>query len=189
MGRAHANAWRQVVPFFEPKLDPILKVVCGRDAAKTEAFARRWGFEEFSIDWRTVVDREDVDVVDLSLPQSLQPEVAIAAAKCGKHIFCEKPMALTVQAAEEMIREAEKANVRHYVNYNYRRSPAVSLAKQIIEEGRIGEIRHWRGAYLQHWLVDPKAPIGWKLKKAHAGYGPHGDLNSHSVDLAHFLVG
>jgi predicted dehydrogenase len=189
MGRAHANAWRQVVPFFEPELEPILKVVCGRDAAKTEAFARRWGFEEFSTDWRTVVEREDVDVVDLSLPQSLQPEVAIAAAKCGKHIFCEKPMALTAEAAEEMFREAEKANVRHYVNYNYRRSPAVSLAKQIIEEGRIGEIRHWRGAYLQDWLVDPKAPIGWKLKKAHAGYGPHGDLNSHSVDLAHFLVG
>ena len=111
MGRAHANAWRQVVPFFEPELDPILKMVCGRDAAKTEAFARRWGFEEFSTDWRTVVEREDVDVVDLSLPQSLQPEVAIAAAKCGKHIFCEKPMALTAEAAEEMIREAEKANV------------------------------------------------------------------------------
>ncbi len=119
----------------------------------------------------------------------MQPEVAIAAAKYGKHVFCEKPMALTAVEAQAMLQEAEAADIRHYVNYNYRRSSAVSLAKQIIDEDRIGEIRHWRGAYLQDWLVDPEAPLGWKLKKEYAGFGPHGDLNSHSVDLAHFLVG
>jgi predicted dehydrogenase len=189
MGRTHSNAWRQVIPFFEPDREPVLKVVCGRDAEKTTTFARRWGWEDSSTDWQTVIQRDDVDVVDLALPQSMQPEVAIAAAKYGKHVFCEKPMALTGTEAQTMLQEAEAADIRHYVNYNYRRSPAVALAKQIIDEGRIGEIRHWRGAYLQDWLVDPEAPLGWKLKKEYAGFGPHGDLNSHSVDLAHFLVG
>ncbi|MGA1540768.1 MAG: Gfo/Idh/MocA family protein [Chthoniobacterales bacterium] len=189
MGRAHSNAWRQIQPFFEPERVPELAVVCGRDLAKTEAFARQWGWREAVADWREVVTRDDIDAVDLSLPQHLQAEVAIVAAEHGKHIFCEKPMAMNPEEAHAMSRAAIEAGVVHAVNYNYRRAPAVALARQIIDEGRIGTIFHWRGAYLQDWLRDPETPSGWKLQKQFAGSGPHGDLNSHSVDLARYLVG
>lgn len=189
MGRAHSNAWRQVQPFFQPELEPVMAVACGRDPESTEAFARQWGWQEAATDWREVIQRDDIDIIDLSLPQHLQAEIAIEAAKHGKHLFCEKPMAMTHEEAMAMADAAEQAGVVHFVNYNYRRAPAVALARRIIDEGRLGEIRHWRGAYLQQSLVDPAAPMRWKMKKEFAGSGPHGDLNSHSVDLAHYLVG
>ena len=189
MGKAHSNAWLQASRFFEPALRPVLQVACGRNESALRSFADNWGWKHIETDWRKAIERDDVDVVDISLPQHLHHEVAIAAAKAGKHLFCEKPMALSAAHAEEMLRAAEAAGVRHYVNHNYRRTPAVRLARQLIDEGKIGRIFHWRGAYQQDWIVDPEFPLTWHLRKETAGSGPHGDLNSHSVDLAHYLVG
>jgi predicted dehydrogenase len=189
MGKAHSNAWLQASRFFDLPMRPVLQVACGRNEAATRAFADNWGWEHVETDWRKVVERDDVDVIDVSLPQSLHHDVAVAAARNGKHIFCEKPMALTLSDAEHMLVEANKAEVKHYVNHNYRRCPAICLAKQLIDEGKIGRIFHWRGTYQQDWIVDPDFPLTWHLQKETAGSGPHGDLNSHSVDLAHYLVG
>jgi predicted dehydrogenase len=136
-----------------------------------------------------MVHRDDVDVVDISAPQYLHYEIAMEAMRAGKHIFCEKPLAMNLAQAREMYELAEQVGITHYVNHNYRRCPAVRLAKQLIEEGRIGRIFHWRGAYLQSWIVDPSFPLTWHLRKEYAGSGPQGDLNSHSVDLARYLVG
>lgn len=189
MGKAHSNAWLQAGRFFDPEARPVLQVACGRNPETLREFADRWGWKNTETDWRKVVERDDVDVVDISLPQSLHDEVAIAAAKAGKHIFCEKPMALTLEKARAMLQAAEQAGVRHFINHNYRRCPAVRLARQLIDEGAIGRIFHWRGAYQQDWIVDPEFPLTWQLQKETAGSGPHGDLNSHSVDLARYLVG
>jgi predicted dehydrogenase len=189
MGKAHSNAWRQAAKFFDLPLDPVLQVACGRDESALRAFADRWGWNHVETDWRRAVARDDVDVVDISLPQHLHHDVAVAAARSGKHLFCEKPMALSVADAQDMLATVEAAKVRHFLNHNYRRCPAVLLAKQLIAEGGIGRIFHWRGAYQQDWIVDPEFPLTWHLKKETAGSGPHGDLNSHSVDLARFLVG
>jgi predicted dehydrogenase len=130
-----------------------------------------------------------VDVVDISVPQYLHHDIAVAAARAGKHLFCEKPMAINLSEAQAMLREAEAAKVVHYLNHNYRRTPAVMLARQLIDEGKLGRIYHWRGAYQQDWIVDPEFPLTWQLRKEAAGAGPHNDLNSHSVDLSHYLVG
>lgn len=189
MGRAHSNAWRQVTKFFDPAAEPVLKVVCGRDAADLQAFASRWGWEETDTDWRRVVERPDIDIVDIGLPTYLHAETAIAAAQAGKHLFCEKPFSNTLAEAEAMLAAAESAGVVHYLNHNYRRCPAVVLARQIIDAGELGEIYHWRGAYQQSWLINPAHPIDWKLRKATAAAGPLWDLGSHAIDLAHFLVG
>lgn len=189
MGKAHSNGWLQASRFFDLPVRPVLQVACGRDGAAAQRFADNWGWKHVETDWRKVVERDDVDIVDISLPQHLHHEVAIAAAKAGKHLFCEKPMALTLANAEAMLAAAEAAKVVHYVNHNYRRTPAVRLARQLIDEGKIGRIFHWRGAYQQDWIVDPEFPLTWHLQKETAGSGPHGDLNSHSVDLAHYLVG
>lgn len=189
MGRAHSNAWRQVTKFFDPEFEPVLKVVCGRDVEDLKIFADRWGWEEVETDWRKVIAREDIDIIDISLPTFLHAETAIAAAEAGKHIFCEKPFANTLEQAEAMLAAAKKAGVVHYLNHNYRRCPAVVLAKQLIEAGEIGEIYHWRGCYQQSWLVNPDHPIDWKLRKDTAAAGPLWDLGSHAIDLAHFLVG
>jgi predicted dehydrogenase len=189
MGKAHSNAWLQAGRFFELESEPVLKVACGREKEPLQKFAERWGWEQIETDWHKVIERDDVDIVDISLPQHLHCEVATTAAKAGKHIFCEKPMALTVAEAQQMVEAAQQAGVKHYLNHNYRRCPAVQLAKRLIEEGKIGRIFHWRGAYQQDWIVDPNFPLTWHLQKETAGSGPHGDLNSHSVDLAHYLVG
>ncbi len=189
MGKAHSNAWLQAARFFDLPLQPVLKVACGRDAAAVGAFAANWGWQETATDWKEVVSREDVDVVDVALPQHLHYEVVLEAARNGKHIFCEKPLCFTRAQAEEMLSVAEQNGVVHYLNHNYRRTPAVMLAKKMIDEGKIGRIFHWRGAYQQDWIVDPNFPLTWHLQKETAHAGPHWDLNSHSVDLARFLVG
>lgn len=189
MGRAHSNAWSQVSKFFDLPMEVELRVACGRDAEDLQKFADRWGWAEIETDWRAVVERDDIDIVDISLPQHLHAEVAIAAAQAGKHLFCEKPLGLTIEEGEQMLAAAESAGVVHYVNHNYRRAPAVVLARQLIDEGRIGDIYHWRGAYQQSWLIDPNFPLNWKLKKETAKAGPQWDLSSHSVDLANYLVG
>jgi len=189
MGKAHSNAWTNVSRFFDSPLKPVLKVACGRDEKGTREFADRWGWEGVETDWRKVIQRKDVDIVDISTPTDLHAEIAIAAAEAGKQIFCEKPIAVSFADAKRMYEAAEKAGVVHYLNHNYRRTPAVAFARQLIEAGKIGQIYHWRGAYLQDWIMDPDFPLTWHLQKEHAGAGPHFDLGSHSVDLARYLVG
>ncbi|HUT65502.1 MAG TPA: Gfo/Idh/MocA family oxidoreductase [Spirochaetota bacterium] len=189
MGKAHSNAWIKAPLFFDLPMKPVMKVACGRHEEPLREFARRWGWQEIETDWKKMVARDDIDIIDVSLPQYLHHDVALEAAKAGKHIFCEKPLALSYKQAKEMYEAAEKAKVKHYLNHNYRRCPAVRLAKRLIDEGRIGQIYHWRGAYLQSWITDPNFPLTWHLKKETAGSGPQGDLNSHSVDLARYLVG
>ena len=189
MGKAHSNAWLNAPRFFDMGIKPILKVACGQNEADLKEFADRWGWEETETDWRKVVQRDDVDIVDISVPTFLHYPIAVAAAKAGKHIFCEKPFALNLAEAQEMYESAEAAGVVHYLNHNYRRCPAIRLAKKLIDEGAVGDIYHWRGAYLQDWIVDPDFPLTWHLQKEKTGTGPHGDLNSHSVDMARYLVG
>lgn len=189
MGKAHSNAWLNSPRFFDMEIEPVLKVACGQNITDLNEFARRWGWEEVETDWRKAVERDDVDIVDISVPTYLHHDIAVSTARAGKHIFLEKPFAITLEEARNMCSEAEKAGVVHYLNHNYRRCPAVRLAKRLIDEGYIGRIYHWRGAYLQDWIVDPDFPLTWHLRKETAGSGPHGDLNSHSVDLARYLVG
>jgi predicted dehydrogenase len=189
MGRAQSQAWRTIGRFFELDAEPVMKVVCGRDAEAVAEFAQRWGWQESSTDWRAVVASADVDVVDVSTPGDTHAEISIAAAEAGKHVFCEKPLANSLAEARAMLAAVRKAGVRHMVNFNYRRCPAMSLARQMVEAGEIGEIRHVRCVYLQDWLVDPQFPMNWRLRKESAGSGAHGDLAAHSIDLARFLVG
>jgi len=189
MGRAHSNAWRQVSAFCRPALTPHLKVLCGRDPARTQAVARAFGWEEAATDWRQVVRRPDIDIVDVSTPGDSHAEIAIAAAKAGKAVICEKPLANTVREAERMLAAVERAGVAHMVCHNFRRIPAICLAQQIIAEGRLGEIRHFRGAYLEDWLLDPDFPLVWRLDRKLAGSGSLGDIGSHVIDLARMLCG
>ena len=189
MGKAHSNAWLQAPRFFDLPSEIVLKVACGRNEKPLQKFADKWGWKEIETDWRKVVARPDIDVIDISLPQHLHYEVAIEAAKHGKHIFCEKPMCFTTEQAREMLAVAEDNGIVHYLNHNYRRTPAIQLAKQLIDQGKIGTIFHWRCAYQQDWIVDPNFPLTWHLQKETAHAGPQWDLNSHSVDLARFLVG
>lgn len=189
MGKAHSNAWKNVRHFFDLDATPVMKVACGRHAEPLGTFADKWGWQETETDWRQVIGRDDIDIVDIATPPSIHKEIAIAAARAGKHIVCEKPMALTVGECAEMCQAVRVAQIVNYVNFNYRRCPAVMLARQLIDEGRIGRIFHWRGAYLQSWPVDPTFPLTWHMRKELAGSGPQAGINSHSVDLARFLVG
>jgi predicted dehydrogenase len=189
MGKAHSNAYRQVGPFFSPRLRPRLKVLCGRTKDKVQAAARQYGWDDAETDWETVVRRKDIDIVDVSTPGDLHAPIAIAAARAGKVVFCEKPLANTVAEAEKMLAAVEKAGVLHMICHNYRRAPAVMLAKQLIDAGQLGEIWHYRGTYLQDWIADPAFPLVWRLDKTKAGSGALGDIAAHSIDLARFLVG
>jgi predicted dehydrogenase len=189
MGRAHSNAWRQVAPFFDLPRTPRLAVLCGRDAGEAAAAARQLGWAEHASDWREVVARDDIDVVDICTPGESHAEIAIAAAEAGKAILCEKPLANTLAEACAMRDAVTRAGVVHMLCHNYRRAPAVALARRILASGELGEIRHFRGVYLQDWLVDPDSPRVWRLEKTRAGSGALGDLVSHVVDLARDLVG
>lgn len=189
MGRAHSNAYRQVGPFFNPKMPPRMKVICGRSPKGVEAARTALGWEEAATDWREVVKRDDIDLVDICTPGDSHVDIAIAAAKAGKNVFCEKPLANSLKDAERMLAAVEKAGVAHMICHNYRRAPAVQLAKQLISSGQLGEIRHYRGTYLQDWMSDPAAPFNWRLDRTVAGSGALGDIASHSIDLARFLVG
>jgi predicted dehydrogenase len=189
MGRAHANAWRQAPRFFELPREPVLQVVCARDAQKLARSAPRLGFAEYATDWRAVVARSDVDVVDVCTPGDSHAEIAIAAARAGKAVLCEKPLANTLAQAQAMAEAVRAAGVPNLVCHNYRRLPAVALAKRMLDEGRLGAIHHFRGAYLQDWIVDPAFPRVWRLERARAGSGALGDIGSHQVDLARYLLG
>jgi predicted dehydrogenase len=188
MGKAHSNAYRQVRSFFPGKLVPRMKVICGKaPQEELAAAARQFGWEEFDPDWRRVVERKDIEIVDISAPGYLHHDMAIAAAENGKHIICEKPLANTLAESQEMLRAVEKAGVKHYVNFSYRRAPAVAFAKKLIEDGRLGTIYHYHGAYLQDWIIDPEFPLVWRLEKKYAGSGALGDIGAHAADLAQFL--
>lgn len=189
MGRAHSNAWRQVRAFFDPPIEPVMKVVCGRSAEGAARAAAKLGWEESGANWQEIVTRADIDVVDICTPGDAHAEIAIAAAEAGKAVLCEKPLANSLAEAEAMLAAVERAGVIHMLCHNYRRAPAVALAKRLIEAGEIGRIRHFRGVYLQDWIVDPDFPRTWRLEKARAGSGALGDIASHSLDLARYLVG
>jgi predicted dehydrogenase len=189
MGRAHSNAWSQLGKFFDIDYKIVLKVVAGRNEEKLRAFADQWGFEEITTDWHSLLARKDIDVIDILTPTYEHKEMAIAALKAGKHVICEKPCALNYAEAKEMADAEKKASAVTYLNHNYRRVPAVALAKKMIEDGRLGTIYHYRGAYLQEWIMDENFPATWQLRREKAGGGPLFDLSSHAVDLARFLIG
>lgn len=190
MGKAHSNAYRQVGRFF-PDLEtkPVLKALCGRDEAGVKNAAETFGWESYETDYQKLLARDDIDIVDVAAPSNLHTEMVLAAAQAGKHIFCEKPLANTAGDAKKMLDAVQSAGVKHGIWFNYRGVPAVALAKQLIVEGVIGKIYHWRALYLQDWIVDPNFPLVWRLKKDLAGSGSHGDLLAHSLDTARYLVG
>jgi len=189
MGKAHSNAYKSVGMFFPLAKRVVMKAICGRDAAGVRHAADRWGWESVETDWKKLVARPDIDVVDIATPGNLHAEMAIAAARAGKHVICEKPLANTLAEARRMRQAAERAGVKTMVFFNYRRVPAVSFARRLIEEGKLGEIRHFRGAYLQDWIVDPEFPLVWRLDRKVAGSGALGDIGAHIIDLALHLVG
>jgi predicted dehydrogenase len=193
MGRAHANAFRKVSNFFDLEYQPVLKAVCARDLAKVRAFASKWGFESSETDWRKLVNRDDIDIVDIACPNDMHKEIAIAAAKAGKMILCEKPLSMDGPEGLKMVQAVEKAGVPNMVWYNYRRVPAVTLAKQLIDEGRLGRIFHYRAKFLQDWTISKDLPQGgaglWRLDVKVAGSGVTGDLLAHCIDTAIWLNG
>ncbi len=190
MGKSHSNAYRQVASFFpDVALRPELKALCGRDEASVRQAAEQFGWEGYETDWHALVARDDIGLIDVSTPGESHAEIAIGAAEHGKHVFCEKPLANTLAEAKAMLAAVQQAGVVGMVNFNYRRVPAVQLAKQLIDEGRIGQIYHWRAVYLQDWIMDPNFPLVWRLQKDQAGAGALGDLGAHIIDLARMLVG
>lgn len=194
MGRTHSNGYKRVNDFF-PDLQyrPVLKAVCGRHAENTRAFADQWQYESVEVDWREIVKRDDIDAIDICTPNNSHAEIAIAAAEAGKMILCEKPLALNPEEGQRMVEAVEKAGVANTVWYNYRRVPAVSLAKQLIEEGRLGRIFHYRANFLQDWTINEDLPQGgaalWRLDVKAAGSGVTGDLLAHCIDTAIWLNG
>jgi predicted dehydrogenase len=193
MGRAHSNAYRQVNKYFELDYRPVLKVACARDKDKIAKFASNWGWESTETDWRKAVERKDVDAVDIGSPNNTHLEIATAAAAAGKMVLCEKPLAMNLAEATKMTDAVEKAKVANFVWFNYRRVPAITLAKQIIDEGRLGRVFHYRACFLQDWTINPDLPQGgqtlWRLDREVAGSGVTGDLISHSVDTSIWLNG
>ena len=193
MGRAHSNAYRQVNKFFELGVEPMLKAVSARNEEKARDFATRWGWESVETDWRRLIEREDIDAIDIASPNNTHHEIALAAAAAGKMILCEKPLAMNGAEAREMADAVERAGVANMVWFNYRRVPAIALARQVITEGRIGRPFHYRAQYLQDWTINPDLPLGgptlWRLDGDVAGAGVTGDLISHSVDTALWLNG
>ncbi|SMH42656.1 Predicted dehydrogenase [Rathayibacter oskolensis] len=189
MGRAHAHAWRTAPRFFELPLRPQLAVVVGRDEGRAAAAAENLGAEESSADWRAVIARDDIDLIDICTPGDQHAEIAIAALRAGKHVLCEKPLARSVPEAEEMTEAAAASEGFAMCGFSYRRTPALALAKRFVEEGRLGEIRHVRAQYLQDWLSSSEAPLTWRLDKDKAGSGALGDIGAHSIDTAQWLTG
>jgi predicted dehydrogenase len=194
MGRIHTNGYKRIADFF-PELEyrPVLKAVCARREDKVRAFADQWGYESIETDWRVLIARDDIDAVDICTPNNMHAEIAIAAAEAGKMILCEKPLARTLAEAQPMVDAIEKAGVKNTVWYNYRRVPAVTLAKQIIDSGKLGRIFHYRSNFLQDWTINENLPQGgdalWRLDSAAAGSGVTGDLLAHCIDTAMWLNG
>jgi predicted dehydrogenase len=193
MGRTHSNAYRKVGNFFDLEYQPVLKAICDSNEEKAKAHAAKWGFESVETDWKKLLAREDIDLVDICLPNNAHAEVAIAAAKAGKMIICEKPLARDGKEAEGMVKAIEKAKVPNFVSFNYRRMPAVTLAKQLIDEGKLGRVFHYRAKFLPDWTISKDLPQGgdalWRLDAKAAGSGVTGDLLAHCIDTAIWLNG
>lgn len=189
MGKAHSNAYRQISQFFDLPAQPRLKMICGREQAKVQKMADRWGWEEATTDWRRIVDDPEIRIVDICSPNNTHAEIAAAALAAGKVVACEKPLAMNGAEARTMAALARQNGQTNTVWFNYRRVPAIAFAKQLIEEGRIGRVYHFRALYLQDWTLDPAVPLLWRMDKDVAGSGVTGDLHSHIVDISNYLVG
>src|SRR5664280_764372 len=189
MGRAHSNAWRQAPRFFPLKAHVEMHSLCGRNPAAVQAARAQLGWHSATTDWHELVESPLIDIVDINTPNDSHAEIAIAAAQNGKHVLCEKPLALTVKQAQAMLAAAQKSKIVHMVCHNYRRIPAIAQAKKMIAEGALGQIYHYRARYAQDWPADPEFPLVWRLQKAVSGSGANGDINSHIIDLGRFLVG
>jgi len=193
MGRAHSNAWRKVGNFFDLDYQPVLKAVAARNRDKAAAFADQWGYERVETDWRKLIEAKDIDAIDICVPNDLHAEIAIAAAKAGKMVLCEKPLARNAREGEKMVAAVEKAGVPNTVWYNYRRVPAVSLIRQVVASGKLGKIYHYRSLFLQDWTISPDVPQGgagtWRLDIEAAGSGVTGDLLAHCIDAAIWING
>ena len=192
MGAVHSQAWHTAPRFFDLPLHPVTQVLCGRDAGRAGEAARRLGWSRVETDWRRAVSADDVDVVDICTPGDTHLDIAVAALEAGKHVLCEKPLANTVAEAEVMAAAAQRAaehGVRAMVGFTYRRTPAVALARRLVAQGRVGQVRHVRAQYLQDWLADPEAPLSWRLQRERAGSGALGDIGAHVIDLAQFITG
>ncbi|MEU8304140.1 Gfo/Idh/MocA family oxidoreductase [Actinomadura sp. NPDC048955] len=192
MGRAHSQAWRSVGPFFGPPLTPVMTALAGRSAERARAAADALGWASVETDWKELLRRDDVQLVDICTPGDSHAEIAVAALDAGKHVLCEKPLANSVAEAEAMAAAAERARergIRSMVGFNYRRVPAVTLARRLVDEGRIGAVRHVRAQYLQDWLADPEAPFTWRMDRDRAGTGALGDIGAHIIDTAQFITG
>ncbi|WP_431801483.1 Gfo/Idh/MocA family protein [Halobacillus andaensis] len=189
MGKAHSHAYRDLPFYFDLEFQPVLKVISGRNDHAVKEAAERMGFEEYVTDWKKLIERTDIDIVDIVTPNHTHAEIAIAAAKAGKHIITEKPLALTLEEAKEMHEAVKENKVKHLICHNYRFAPAVLFAKKLIVEGRLGRLYHFRANYLQDFIMDPNFPLIWRLKKEISGSGALGDIGAHSIDLSRFLVG
>ncbi|MFF0342530.1 Gfo/Idh/MocA family protein [Kribbella sp. NPDC004875] len=192
MGAAHSQAWRSAPRFFDLPLEPQMNVLCGRNAEAVEAARVKLGWKEAETDWRKLLTRDDVQLVDVCTPGDSHAEIAIAALEAGKHVLCEKPLANTVEEAEAMTAAAEAAaarGIRSMVGFTYRRVPAIALARQLVADGKLGTIRHVRAQYLQDWIADPEAPLSWRLDKAKAGSGALGDIGAHIIDMTQYITG
>ena len=189
MGRAHSNAWRQAPRFFPLKANVELHTICGRSPAGVQAARAQLGWQHATSDWREIIESPLIDIVDIVTPTNAHAEMAMAALKNGKHVLCEKPLGLDLKECEQMFAAAQKAKVVHMVCHNYRRIPAIALAKKMIGEGALGRIYHFRARYAQDRLADPEFPLDWRLQKETSGSGVHSDINSHIIDLARYLVG
>ena len=188
MGKTHSNAWRKVGAFFDIPVKPVMKVLCSKYVSEL-AIAERWGWQETSCDWKEVVQRPDIDIIDICTPNFLHTPIAIAAAKAGKQVICEKPLANTVAEAKSMLDAVKQAGVSHMCGFSYRFAPAVAAIKSMIDRGELGRIFHFRAAYQQDWIVDPDFPRVWRLVKKNTGSGALGDIGAHIVDLCQHLVG
>ena len=189
MGKAHSNAWRQAPKFVPLNAHVELHTICGRDPAAVQAARSQLGWQNSSTDWRELIANPLIDIIDINTPNDSHCEIAVAAAQSGKHVLCEKPLALTVKQAQTMLNAAQKSKIVHMVCHNYRRIPAIALAKKMITEGALGRIFHYRARYAQDWNVDPEFPLTWRLDKKVSGSGAHADINAHIIDLARYLVG
>ncbi|WP_286171673.1 Gfo/Idh/MocA family protein [Gracilibacillus phocaeensis] len=189
MGKAHSHAYRDLPFYFDTPLKPELKVIAGRNEAAVKEAQARYGFESYETDWRKLIEREDVDVIDIVTPNHTHLEIALAAIEAGKHLIIEKPLSMNAADAKRMYQATKKSGVKHMICHNYRFAPAIQFAKQLIDQGKIGRVFHYRANYLQDFIIDPDFPLVWRLKKDIAGSGALGDLGAHSLDLARFLNG
>ncbi len=189
MGKAHSHAFRDVPFYFDMQAVPVMQAIAGRDEAGVKAASVKMGWASYETDWRRLVERDDIDLIDIVTPNNTHAEIAIAAAEAGKHIICEKPLALNLEDSQKMLAAVQKAGVVHMICHNYRFAPAVQFTKKLIEEGRLGKIYHFRATFLQDWVMDPGFPLIWRLRKEVSGSGTSGDLGAHIIDLARFLVG